>query len=260
MKRTINISVISGAVALCAVSCMGIDNFKEPSSRLHGTVTDSDSKQLILQDQGHTMIRIKEVSFPNSEWQNIPVKQDGTYNNNKLFAGHYDMVPVGAWWPCDTVKAVSLGGEASRNFEVTPYLRVTDLNWSLDKGTELTVSCRLKAPLESMDFTTANGVVKSYDMPKIVEMRVFLSLNQFCGSSNHITNPYDLVKYCMARDMAWSAFAKEDDGKTTTELTTPLALPLKSGYTYFMRVGVSTTNHNKEIKYNYSEIKVINVP
>lgn len=260
MKRAINISVICGAAALLATSCMGIDNFDEPSSRLHGTVTDSDSQKLILQDQGHTTIRIKEVSFLNAEWQNIPVKQDGTYNNNKLFAGHYDMVPVGAWWPCDTVKAVPLGGEASKNFEVTPYLRVMDVKWSLE-GTNLSVSCRLKAPLESMEFTTSTGEVKSYSMPKVEEVRVFVSMNQFCGSGNHIGNPYDQAKYAIARDTAWSAFAKEDTN-TTIVLSTPekTPLPLKSGYTYFMRVGASTKNHHNETKYNYSEIAIINVP
>lgn len=73
------------------------------------------------------------------------MKQDGTYNNTKLFAGTYDVVAEGPWWPVDTLRNVPVGGKVTRNFEVTPYLKITDFSAILD-GDTLRVEGRLAAP------------------------------------------------------------------------------------------------------------------
>ncbi len=233
------------SVALMAASCMGIDNFDEPSSRFHGTVYDSETKEPILQDQGHTRVRIWERSFKNAESQEIPIKQDGTYNNNKLFPGTYHMLPLGAWWPCDTLRNVPLGSSTKQDFEVTPYLRVIDMETSLE-GTSLTVSCRLQAPVTD-------------GLPNIQDCRVFVSLNQFCGADHKLdqynTNTYRII----ASPTAWNTLPKDADG-ATARLTTATALPLKAGYTYFVRVGATVKDDSQGNKYNYSEIKMITVP
>ncbi len=244
MKRTIIFSVIASASALLATSCMKIDNFKEPESRLHGTVYDAHTGQPILQDQGHTRIRIFEMSFPNRAHQEIPIKQDGTYNNQRLFPGHYDMVPLGAWWPADTVR-VALGKNASQDFQVVPYLRVLDFEATLT-GLDLNVSCRLQAP----EGTTP---------PQIQDVRAFVSMNQFCGA-DHKIDAYNNNSYRIVRSPTnWSAFEKAADGATTT-LSTSTPLRLKAGYTYFVRIGATVKDDTQGNKYNYSEIKTITVP
>lgn len=245
MKRTIIFSMIAGAFALSATSCVEIDNFDAPESRLYGTVYDSELKTPIIQDQNHTRIRMWEVSFENAKEQEIPIKKDGTYNNHRLFPGYYDMVPIGAWWPVDTVRQVRLASSTAQDFEVLPYVRVIDVQWELD-GVDLYVTCRLKAPQEA-------------GMPDIQDVRVFLSMNQFCGA-DHKIDAYNNNSYRIVRSPTnWSAFEKAADGATTT-LSTSTPLRLKAGYTYFVRIGATVKDDTQGNKYNYSEIKTITVP
>src|SRR3546814_16841732 len=86
-----------------------------------------------------------EASEPNN--QTLAVKQDGSYNNSKLFGGTYDMLPYGGpFWPVtDTVKNVAFDGVTEQDFTVTPYLQLTDFEAPLN-GLELTLECRLNAP------------------------------------------------------------------------------------------------------------------
>jgi hypothetical protein len=250
MKNAIILTALA-AGAISMASCIEIDNFDEPESRLYGTVYDSETKKPILSDQGHTRIRIWERSFENARHQEIPLKQDGTYNNNRLFPGHYDMLPLGAWWPCDTVKNVPLGKSATKDFEVTPYLRVIDFEVKLGtepnskiKGPYITVACRLQAPVED-------------GLPQIQDCRAFLSLNQFCGADHKIdaynVNPYRMIN----RPTNWSQIAKDADG-ATTRMT--MDIPVKAGYTYFVRVGATVKDDTQGNKYNYSEIIEISIP
>jgi hypothetical protein len=251
MKTTIILTATACALALGATSCMKIDNFDTPESRLYGNVLDAETGKPILSDQGHTRIRIWERSFRNATHQEIPVKQDGTYNNNRLFPGHYDMLPLGAWWPVDTVKNVPLGKSATQDFKVTPYLRVIDFTAKIGeaghptiKGPYITVSCRLQAPVEE-------------GLPLIQDCRAYLSLNQFCGADHNI-GTYNVNAYRMIKSPTnWSAVPKDADGASTPYT---MDIPVKAGYTYFVRAGATVKDDTQGNKYNYSEIVKVTIP
>jgi hypothetical protein len=106
---------------------MEVDNFDEPDAHFTGRIIDKTTGENILADQGAGRVKIWEKSFSlNPGSQTIPVKQDGTFNNTKLFKGTYDVVPEGAWWPADTIR-IGIGKKAVHDFEVTPYLKLIDL-------------------------------------------------------------------------------------------------------------------------------------
>lgn len=93
MKKTIY-SILFVASVLASSSCMKVDNFDAPEAHVTGRIIDSTTGENILADQGECRVRIWEKSFSlNPANQDIPVKQDGTYNNSKLFSGTYDVVP-----------------------------------------------------------------------------------------------------------------------------------------------------------------------
>lgn len=239
MKKLIY-SLFVSTLVLSMASCMEIDNFDEPGSHFSGRIIDVTTGQNILADQGECRVRIWEKSFStNPGSQDIPLKQDGTYNNTKLFAGTYDVVPEGAWWPCDTVR-VSLGSRAEQNFEVTPYLKLIDFETQLD-GTTLTMSCRLDAPIKE-------------GLPQITELRPFLSLNQFCGGGNRIDHYYNATDRVNILK-TWDNLAKDPDGKST-KFT--ISVTVKPGYTYSVRMGARVKDTFE--KYNYTEIVEIKVP
>ena len=80
--------LLACAVLLGPVSCMKIDNFEAPSAKIQGKIIDKTTGQPMLLDQGVSHIRIWEMSYsehPNP--QDLAIKEDGTYYNDKLFSG-----------------------------------------------------------------------------------------------------------------------------------------------------------------------------
>jgi hypothetical protein len=245
MKKHILYTVMLGAAVIGLASCMGIDNWDAPDARFHGKIIDSYTGENLLSSQNDWSIRIWERSWeegiPNH--QSLAVKQDGTYNNSKLFAGTYDMLPYGGpFWPCDTVKNVVLKKTHEQDFTVTPYLQVIDFNATLS-GTDLTLTCRLKAP-------------RREGLPNLYEIMPFLSLTTFCG--NGADSRIDIGEYNNRRIQINKSWKDEVGDSETSNLYTIGPLPVKSGYTYYVRVGASVNDANR--KHNYSPIVKITVP
>lgn len=235
---------IFGAALLSLASCMEIDNWDAPDARVYGRVIDAYTGENLLTSQGDWSIRIWEKSFTENtpQYQSLSVKQDGTYNNSKLFAGTYDMLPYdGPFWPItDTLKNVVLKEETQQDFEVIPYLQIVNFEATLN-GTDLTLTCQLKAPVR-------------VDLPNLREIKPFLSLTTFCGNSNYINIPqYNDRRIQINR--GWSSEVGDSD---ISKVYTMGPLPVKSGYTYYVRVGANVTVGNN--RYNYSPIIKVIVP
>ncbi|MCQ2185809.1 MAG: DUF3823 domain-containing protein [Bacteroidales bacterium] len=242
MKHILN-TILSVAVLFCLASCMKIDNFDAPQAKISGNLIDKTTGKNMLLDHGTTHIRIWERSYStNPTPQDLAIKMDGSYNNERLFSGTYDMLPLdGSFWPCDTTYNVAIGKKgAVQDFEVVPYLHVVDFTTELN-GAELTLSARLQAPIPT-------------GLPQILEVRPFLSLNQFCGAGNRI-DYYYTDSYRVNIRKNWEKIGTADgEGNEVYSVT----LPVKPGYTYWCRMGVQINNTYKS--WNYSEIKKIEVP
>lgn len=236
-------NLLIGVSMICVTSCMEIDNFDEPNAHISGRLIDSTTGENYVTDQGDTHIRIWEMSFSTSpKPQDLVVKMDGNYNNEKLFAGTYDMLPYnGSYWPCDTVRHVGIGKKSVQDFTVTPYLKIKDFKTQLN-GTTLTMSCRLFAPITT-------------DLPMVLEVRPFLSFTQYCGNANKIdfyhtnTNRISLRK-------TWDKLGDMQTGEGFETYT--ISVELKPGYTYRVRMGANVNDTHQ--KYNYSEIVTVSVP
>lgn len=243
MKTTLY-SLLVCSMAFCATSCMSVDNFDEPEAHYSGTIIDRTTGEPILASQGECKVRLWEMSYSlNPSPQDIPVKQDGTFNNSKLFNGTYDVQPRGAWWPVEKHR-VPIGRKTENDvIEVTPYLHIIDFNMEYDaEDNVLIVSCRLNAPITE-------------GLPNIRSVRPFLSLNQFCGANSCIGEYSNYDDYKADMNSSWARIPKADDGNS---LPYEFRLPVKKGYFYFVRMGayVDDEFHN----YNYSEIKTIDIP
>lgn len=245
MKKLIY-NMFVGASVIFMTSCMGIDNFDEPDCHFTGRIIDSTTGKNILTSQGESRVRIWEKSFStNPADQNIPIKQDGEYNNTKLFAGTYDVVPQGAFWPQDTVR-IGLGSKKTvRDFEVTPYLKLVDFKYELFSDNDsLRMSCRLDTP----------PIIEG--LPTIMEVRPFLSMNQFCGSNNRI-DYYHTNANRKNLMMTWDKVKKDENDSSRSEAY-EFRLMVKRGYTYFIRMGAKVRDDFEN--YNYTEIVKIEIP
>lgn len=239
--------ILLGVMLVAFSSCFKKDNWEEPDAQINGTIIDSYTGKPLLTSQADWGVRYWERSWTESAPVNrsIPVKQDGTYSNTKMFSGTYDLLPYGGpFWPVtDTVKNVVLGGGKSgaQDFTVTPYLQLVDFETSLE-GTNLTLKIRLKAPIRG-------------GLPALVEVMPFLSLTNFVGQSNFINIGEYFNKKIDLQKKSWIDTYGDVE---TSPLLTIGPLPVKSGYTYNVRVGANVNDANQ--KYNYSEIKQVIVP
>lgn len=258
--RLYNLLII-GALTMFGASCMKIDNFKAPEEHLTGRIIDVTTGKNILADQGEARVRIWEKSFSlNPSPQDIPVKMDGTYNNTKLFIGTYDMVAEGPWWPVDTLKNVPLKNTVTKDFSVTPYLKITDFKVEL-VGENLNIEGRLAAPAIP-EFNQTRGDV----MPQVMDVRVFVSLNQYCGNANHLDAYYNLEVNKKKQTITTLRKSWKDltdgvvgaDGLTYSKETYKFSIPAKAGYTFFIRMGARVNDTFQ--MYNYSEVFKIDIP
>ena len=254
---------IYGVALLSLTSCWGIDNWKEPDCRFHGKLTDSYTGENLLTSVNEFKIRVWERSFTENavQYQDLAVKQDGTYNHSKMFAGTYDMIPYdGPFWPLtDTTKNVVLSNTTEQNFTVTPYLQLIEFDHTFE-GLNLYLSCKLKAP-------------RRQGLPNIREIKPFLSLNTFCGQSGQSGsgNNYfvpssfiDIPEYNDRRIQLNRSWGDEmartglDRDSEISGLYRIGPLPVKSGYTYHVRIGANVNAGGN--KYNYTPIVKITVP
>jgi len=173
--------------------------------------------------------------------QNLAVMKDGVYNHSKMFPGKYNMLPYdGPFWPVmDTVKNVVVENETRQDFTVTPYLQILNFTATLN-GTSLTLACTVKAPVIT-------------NLPNLFEVKGFLSLTTFCGNSNYI-NIADYNNLRKQINKSWASEVGTADNKNYT--LGPF--PVKSGYTYYVRIGANTVALSK--RYNYSPIVKVVVP
>jgi hypothetical protein len=124
------------------------DNYDEPSERFSGRIIDSTTGENFIMSSKGLELRMWETSWNSTPSpRSINVKDDGTFNNNKLFAGTYKVLPVsGAFWPVADTVVINLKGHVLQDFTVTPYLKLRITNHRLD-GTSLTLSGKIEAPI-----------------------------------------------------------------------------------------------------------------
>jgi hypothetical protein len=258
--------LMSGAALLFLASCQKIDNWDEPNARISGNVIDFYTGQNLVMDQNDWQIRIWDKTWEEmhpgtvAQYQSLAVMKDGVYNNTKLFPGTYNMLPYdGPFWPADTIKGVALKNEAKQDFTVKPYLQVVDATATLG-GTAaaptLTFTCNVTAPVIT-------------GLPNLYEVRCFLSLTTFCGNSNFINiGDYSTSQ---ASNSATPSARRSINRTWAAELTarslpsnsvkipyTMGPLPVKPGYTYYVRVGANVNALSR--RYNYSPIVKVVVP
>jgi hypothetical protein len=234
MKKIIN-GLLIALILVAGFSCTKVDNLPGPNAGFKGRIIDKTTSANLLTETSGMQIKLEELSYSATpDPQYIPSKQDGTFEDDKLFKGHYRVTPYGgAFWPVDGVE-LDINGTTSHDFEVTPYLAIKNLTSSLS-GTTLTLTFNMVAPIPD-------------GLPQIIDVKPFVNDTQFVGSGANINNYSDVNKITLNSNYS------DVVGKTYT-LTIP---SLKSGRTFYARVGVRVNDSFKQ--YNYSDIIEVKVP
>jgi hypothetical protein len=238
MKKLVYISILC-AIIFSVHSCIEQDEYAAPGETLTGSVIDVNTGEPIRTEQGSGIrIRLEETS-----WSDEPVptyfwvKQDGTFNNSKVFRGTYTVTPVdGPYFPIEG-KSVEINGTTEVDFEVEPFLNVEITNLEQNGG----------------DVEVSFTISRSTEAFKITDARVFVSNTQYVGNNTYLNNKtgQDLTPTVNLNS------TPDDEILSTTH--TLDVVGMESGRTYYLRVG-ARTNDDVQRRYNYSEIVPVTVP
>lgn len=252
MKKTIYYLALG--LAVLTSSCNKYDNYPGPTETLRGRILDQNGKLVqseVSGDNGSgTRLRLLEISWSaNPTPLLIATKQDGTYNNSKLFAATYKISAEGAFipmvqttpTPVDNSKTIELkGGTTTLDFNVEPWLNVEWVGEPVKNANgTITVQARVTRgnsnPLWQQDVT---------------DIGLYVSPSQYVGNNNYDARYSTRPTYSGSTGTALL-------GTTITLTTSGAVLPKKD---YFLRIGARTSATNNGARYfNYSDIKMVTI-
>jgi hypothetical protein len=225
---------------MAGASCIKKDNYPGPNASLQGNLflDGSSSKDNVQTCTGNFSIRLEQLDWSSTPTpQDIPVKYDGTYQNTKLFSGHYRVsIKGGAFWPV-APQEIDIRQGTKLDFQLTPYLLLSNFTADMVDSTTLSVHFDMQAPIDG-------------GIPAVVEMQPFVNTTRIVGPGASIFDFSDANKKSINKE--WSAMTASDKSPT-------IVIPnLVKGRTFFVRVGVRFNNDDKS--YNLTEVLKVNVP
>jgi hypothetical protein len=206
---------------------------------------------ITVKDNGKgTRIKLLETS-----WSSTPTplylatKQDGTYNNSKVFAATYNIVAEGPFVPLvqttptavdKSVNKEVKGGTTTVDFVVEPFLQV---EWVGEPVVNANGTITVQAKV-------TRGTTDPLWQQNVAEIGLYVSPNQYVGNNNYDNRYSPRTTYSGATGTALL-------GTTITLTTINGTLPKKD---YFLRIGARTSATNAGVNYfNYSTIKMATV-
>jgi hypothetical protein len=218
-------------------SCSKTDNIPGPNAAFRGNLIDkTNGKNNLLTETGGAQIKLEELSWSTTPTpQYIPSKSDGSFEDTKLFSGHYRVTPTnGAFWPVEGIE-MDINSTSSHDFELTPYLKITNFSHALS-GDTLIMRFNLEAPVTA-------------GLPSLIDIKPFVNVDNYVGSAATISQYTDPNK--VEINSNWSDVI----AATLYEVRVP---NLKAGRTFYARAGVRVNDSYKQ--FNYSEIIEVKVP
>jgi hypothetical protein len=258
MKKIIQYIVL-GVTLITANACSKkIDNYAAPDQTLRGRIIDAGTgKNVPAEVSGDngtgTRIQLLELSWSNNPTPlYLATMQDGTYNNTKIFSGHYKISADGAFVPLvqtganayDKSQELDIkGGVTEVDFNVEPFLRI---EWVGDPvlNANGTVSAK---------FIVTRGTSDPSYQLNVTDINLYVNNYPYVGQNANSFDP----RY--SSRVTYSGTAGNNLlGQTLTFTTTGGALPAKRDW--YLRVAARTTFPNLGRTYNYTDIKKISIP
>jgi hypothetical protein len=121
--------VAFAAFALTACDLFEIDNYDGPNASFNGGIKDIKTGELVETDiQNGSRLQLQEIGYPPGLLTRV-VMQDGRFRDDMFFAGFYSIdFNACNFYPFKIEEIEIKKGNNSVDFEVTPYIRVQNVN------------------------------------------------------------------------------------------------------------------------------------
>lgn len=236
-----------------ANACTEVDNYDAPEETIIGRIIDKKTQKPMQTEVGDGGVRLKLLEM---SWSDNPtpyyttVKQDGTYQNTKIFKGNYIIEALGAFVPTYITNSEGkvvkderwkgdVKGTTQIDFVVEPFLNV---EWEGEPKVNADGTI-------SATFKVTRGTDNAEYQKGLSEVYLFLnSSSEYVGDNNKDD------RYSVRMD-------DETKGKCigqTVTLTTP---KLPGQRNYYVRVGARIDHEvDGRRRYNYNEPKIVTLP
>lgn len=266
MKQLLN--YLYSAILIFSATGCELDNYEGPDASLSGRILIAGTNEQLQTEpgKGNMKIRLKEISWEGVEqeaiqWQELNMKMDGTYRNDKLFSGAYIIFPYeGPFYPILEAdwETIEIKGNTVKDFYVTPYLKAewVELPHVVEKPVPNSNPVVMGKYIEAKAKFTRIAPPAGYPSP-IPELNGGSNGNGFCRmfvSPSHYVGQNSLLQ--VTSDNIPINNSQEGQAIEFSMIDTE---PLKyTNTSYYVRCGFSATGTTK--RYNYTEAFELFVP
>jgi hypothetical protein len=133
--------VFIAAIVLTACDMFKIDNYEGPNASLNGRILDAKTGDLVETDiQNGSRLQLQELGYPPGLLTRV-IMQNGEYRDDMMFAGKYSIDFNNCnFYPFFVEEIEVKKGNNTRDFQVTPYIRVKNVNISFNSADSLIVA------------------------------------------------------------------------------------------------------------------------
>jgi len=245
MKKIVNLLLLSLALfTFGACDLFELDNYEAPNASFRGGIRDAATGELVETDiQNGSAIRAYEYftseTTPSTSALTWVIKQNGEFQNDMVFAANYKIEFInGNFFPFTVEKLEIKKGDNQHDFEVTPYIRLKNVNIQ-QSGRKITATFSLEAGREEV---------------KLQSVRLYAFTDMYVGEQ---------VKFAITDEDAYQTFSPAktiSSGETFTLTIDADKYPLNFQYSrnYYFRVGaLASVSGVGTVRYNYAPYKVI---
>ncbi len=141
MKKITTLTYLIALIAVCISCDNDIDNYDAPSGGIRGTVFDAQTNEPIplpVAGSSGVMVNLYELNTNATKSVDFRAKQDGTYENSRVFNGEYRVVVNGPF--TDKCEGnITIKGQTKLDLTATPFARV-DIQAAVNDNNQLAVT------------------------------------------------------------------------------------------------------------------------
>ncbi|GAA4310799.1 hypothetical protein GCM10023149_05610 [Mucilaginibacter gynuensis] len=240
-------------MVFAATSCSKkYDDSPEPAETLRGSVTDvvtGAGIQTEASASSGTRVKLEELSYSATPTPTyFASMQDGTFNNTKVFKGHYRVSVEGPFVPllqtdeagtvvADNRKEVDISGVTTVNFQVEPFLNVEWVGEPTFNSADSTVSVQIKF---------SRGTSNPNFQQNISDTYLFVNYLPYVANNNRVDRFSTRIDYSGNSAPVGQTVTIKSSGK------------LDLHRDFYLRVGTRIAYGQNY--YNYSTVKKITIP
>lgn len=142
-------------LASAAVSCSVDDRAKELSASFSGRLVDADTGENVPVEYSTATLLLGDNGFNPLQPVSYYIYPDGTFKNDKVYPGNYEIYAQGAFKQVDTLHAYDLKGVCNFDIKVVPNvnLKVKDISVTSAGKCKATVEYSVNADATSLEIS-----------------------------------------------------------------------------------------------------------